>query len=114
MAVNKVIYSGETLIDTSGVTVTAETLAEGETALNAAGEEITGTFTLDNEITEQDSLIEQIKNALQDKVSGGFPKPTADDEGKFLSVVGGVATWVALPVAEDIVITIAEEITFNE
>ncbi len=44
MAVNKVIYDGRTLIDTSNVTVTAETLAEGETALNAAGEEIVGTM----------------------------------------------------------------------
>ena len=38
MAVNKVVYGGEILIDTSGVTVTKDTLAEGVTALNAAGD----------------------------------------------------------------------------
>ena len=43
MAVNKVIYYGEVLVDMSQVTVTPETLAAGKTALNAAGELITGT-----------------------------------------------------------------------
>ena len=42
MGVNKVEYYGETLIDTTRTTVSEETLAEGETAINAAGEEITG------------------------------------------------------------------------
>ena len=46
MAVNKVVYGGNTLIDLSGSTVTPETLAEGETAYNAAGERITGTGSL--------------------------------------------------------------------
>ena len=50
MAINKVIYDGETLIDTTGVSVTPETLAEGETALNAAGDEIVGTLKVADEI----------------------------------------------------------------
>ena len=44
MAVNKVVYAGETLIDTSGVTVTADNMVKGVTALNSAGEEIEGTI----------------------------------------------------------------------
>lgn len=44
MAVNKVEYGGETLIDLTGDSVAPETLAEGETAHNAAGEKITGTM----------------------------------------------------------------------
>ncbi len=48
MAVNKVVMNTEngeeTLIDLTSDTVTPETLAEGETAHNAAGEEITGTM----------------------------------------------------------------------
>lgn len=75
--------------------------------------EVNEKTNLDEELTEQDSLIEQIKTALKDKVSGGLPKPTVNDNGKFLSVVNGVATWVDLPVAEDVVIRIAEEITLN-
>lgn len=43
MAVSKVIYGGNTLIDLTGDTVTASTLIQGATAHNAAGQVITGT-----------------------------------------------------------------------
>ena len=43
MAVNKVVYGGEILIDLTGLTVRPETLAEGVIAINAAGEIIVGT-----------------------------------------------------------------------
>ena len=43
MAVNKVVYDGEILIDLTGLTVSPETLAEGVIAINAAGEVIVGT-----------------------------------------------------------------------
>lgn len=58
MAVNKVVYDGETLIDTSGVTVTSETMVKGVTALNAAGEEIEGTFDPDIYQTKTDETLE--------------------------------------------------------
>lgn len=45
MAVNKVIYNGNTLVDMTGDTVTAETLAEGATAHAANGERVVGTMT---------------------------------------------------------------------
>lgn len=45
MAVNKVVYDGNTLIDLTADTVTAEALAEGETAHDASGKAITGTMT---------------------------------------------------------------------
>ena len=44
MAVNKVTYGGKTLIDLTGDTVTADTLAEGVTAHDASGAEIVGTM----------------------------------------------------------------------
>lgn len=44
MAVNKVIYDGETLVDLTMDTVTPEALAEGATAHAANGEQIVGTF----------------------------------------------------------------------
>lgn len=44
MAVNKVVYGGRTVMDVTGDTVTPETLAEGTTATNAAGEKILGTM----------------------------------------------------------------------
>lgn len=45
MAVNKVVYSGNTLIDLTNDTVTADTLSEGVTAHGADGRQITGTQT---------------------------------------------------------------------
>ena len=44
MAINKVIYAGEVLIDISDATVTPETLAERVVAYNAKGEIIVGTM----------------------------------------------------------------------
>lgn len=42
MAVNKVVYGGTTLVDLTSDSVTPETLLEGTTAHNAAGERIVG------------------------------------------------------------------------
>lgn len=44
MAVNKVTYGGETLIDLTGDTVTADKLVQGITAHDASGAEIIGTL----------------------------------------------------------------------
>lgn len=45
MAVNKVEVNGETVLDLSQDSVTPEQLAQGATAHNAAGEQITGAYT---------------------------------------------------------------------
>lgn len=71
MAVNKVIYNAEVLLDLTSDTVTPEALAEGVTAHDKSGNEITGAFTLQNELSDQDSLIDQIKQALVGKTAGG-------------------------------------------
>lgn len=47
MAINKVIYGGETLIDLTGDTVTADKILSGFTAHDKAGEPITGTCEFD-------------------------------------------------------------------
>lgn len=44
MAINKVEYAGNVLIDLTNDSVTPETLAKGATAHNAKGEQITGTM----------------------------------------------------------------------
>lgn len=76
MAVNKVIYNGETLIDTTGVSVAPETLVTGSTALNAAGELIDGSnpyekTATDAEVNTQADLIQQVKTVLRTKSAGG-------------------------------------------
>lgn len=50
MAVNKVEYDGDTLMDLTEDSVAPEVLAEGETAHNAAGEPIIGTLKVQDEV----------------------------------------------------------------
>lgn len=75
MAINKVIFGNVTLLDTSEVTVTPEKMVEGETALNAQGEVITGTnpyekAATDETVDTQSALIDQIGAAMQGKGAG--------------------------------------------
>lgn len=82
MEVNKIIINtseGEkVLVDLTGDTVKPEVLGKGETAHDASGKPIAGTFTLETEMTEQDGLIERIKAALQGKAAGGPGLPTQE------------------------------------
>lgn len=73
--INKVIRrttaGDEVLIDLTEDSVAPETVFEGETFHGADGEAKTGTFTIETEMSEQDSLISQIQQALQGKAAGG-------------------------------------------
>lgn len=83
MAVNKVIYGGNTLVDLTGVTVTAADLADGVKAISADGNPIVGLMkkiTIDSSLSDTSTNPVQNKaiyNALQGKVNtsifnGGF------------------------------------------
>lgn len=82
MAVNKIALNtddGEqVLVDLTGDSVSEGKLFEGETAHAANGEKIVGTFTLESEMSEQDTLIEQIKTALDGKAAGNAALPTLE------------------------------------
>lgn len=80
MGVNHVEYGGRTIIDIRDKTVTADKLFKGETAKNAAGDDIVGEFTVENEMTEQDALIAQIKSTLAGKAAGGGGGTTPTQE----------------------------------
>lgn len=76
MAVNKVIYYGEVLVDMSQVSVNPDSLVEGKTALDASGELITGSnpyekAETDTEVSEQEALLDLALAALEGKVAGG-------------------------------------------
>ena len=74
MAVNKVVYGGNTLVDLTGDTVTANDLAEGITATGANGNPIVGIMqkvTIDAELSTTSTNPVQnkvIKEALDDKL----------------------------------------------
>lgn len=75
MGVNVVIFGDSTLVDLREDTVKPETLFLGETAHGKDGNPVVGTFTIEDEINEQDSLIEQIQAALQGKAAGSSDAP---------------------------------------
>lgn len=71
MGVNKVEYFGKVLVDLTEDTVADDTLHKGVTAHDKSGALVTGTFSIDDEITTQDGLITAIKTALNGKAAGG-------------------------------------------
>ena len=76
MAINKIVYGEETLIDLTNDSVSADTLVEGATAHGKDGEIVTGTNPYkkqetDAEVDTQADLISQIATALEGKAAGG-------------------------------------------
>lgn len=76
MAVNKVVYDGETLVDLTRDNVSESTLLSGATAHNAAGEAIVGTVIVPTKVSqlENDSgfvkTSDQIFTNLSNSISG--------------------------------------------
>lgn len=78
MAVNEVVYNGETLIDLKNDTVTPETLAEGATAHDATGAIITGTakaVTLVQGIGTSELAVMSQKAVTEEFIKRGQLKP---------------------------------------
>lgn len=55
---------------------TASDLMRGKQLISGSGSVVSGSFTLDTELSEQDSLIERLRTALQGKMAGGGGDPT--------------------------------------
>lgn len=60
MAYNKIIYGGETLIDLTGDTVSADKLIKDITAHDKSGVVITGTCTYDSDTSDADAAVAEI------------------------------------------------------
>lgn len=60
MAVNKIIYGGNTLIDLTADTITAADLASGVTAHDKSGAVITGTNTYDSDTSDDTATVAEI------------------------------------------------------
>lgn len=80
MAVNKVVYGGETVIDLTGDTVTADSLVTGTKAHDKSGASIVGTnpyekAATDEEVATQADLISQITTVLEGKAAPIVPEP---------------------------------------
>lgn len=99
MAINKIIYGGNTLLDLTGDTITAEDLAYGVTAHNRSGVQITGASTKDSDTTDANAMQSEILNgrtAYVNKVkvtgnmvnNGGVTGTIATKAGQYTIPVG--------------------------
>lgn len=90
MAVNKVIYGGNTLVDLTGDTVTAADLADGVKATGADGNPIVG---LMQKVTIDAELSTTSTNPVQNKVvTEAIANMGGGGSGNYLPLTGGTVT----------------------
>ena len=97
MAINKVIYGGNTLIDLTGDTVTADKMLTGYTAHGKDGEAITGTCTYDVDSGDATAAVAEILSgktayARGTKLTGAMP-----NKGKVTGTISAVDQVFTIP-----------------
>lgn len=104
MGVSKVDFAGNTLVDLTEDSVTPETLLEGATAHNAAGEQIEGAVAVAPASDTTPKAAGTASAGSENAYARGdhvhpkeLPTVTASDNGKFLRVVSGA--WAAAEIA---------------
>lgn len=79
---NQVIYNGKTLIDLSGDSVTPETLAEGETAHDAAGNPIVGVGKKTSVLYTEQTLTEEQQTQARTNMNAASADDVQELAGK--------------------------------
>lgn len=89
MAINKVIYGNDVLIDLTADTITASDLASGVTAHDASGAAITGTSTKDSDTSQDTALVGEILSGKTAHARGALLTGTMPNNG---AVTGTITT----------------------
>lgn len=89
MAINKIIYGGNVLIDLTGDTITPDKLADGVKAHDASGAQITGTNTFDADTQDATAAAAEILIGKTAYVRGSKVTGTMKNNG---GVTGTIAT----------------------
>lgn len=92
-AVDELPEAGGGGLDTSDATATADEIFAGETAYGADGK-VTGTFTITNELTEQNDLISQISTLVNQKANPQGGTDTSDATATASDILNGKTAYV--------------------
>lgn len=89
MAINKVIYGDQTLIDLTADTITPDKLASGVTAHDKSGEAITGTNTFDSDTSDATVAVAEMLTGKTAYARGAKLTGTMPNRG---GVTGSIST----------------------
>lgn len=97
MAINKVIYGGNTLIDLTGDTITAADLANGITAHDKSGAIITGTNTKDSDTSEDTASAGEILATKTAHARGALLTGSMTNNGAVTGTISTKAGQYTIP-----------------
>lgn len=96
MAINKVIFGSDTLIDLTSDTITAADLAQGVTAHDKSGTVITGTNTYDSDTSEDTAAVGQILSGKTAHARGTQLTGSMPNNGAVTGTISTVAGQYAI------------------
>lgn len=98
MAINKVIYGGETLIDLTSDTVTPENLLKGASAHDKSGEVILGNCEYDANTSDATAAASEILNGKTAYVAGNKVEGTMVNNGAFSKNITAKDEQITVPI----------------
>lgn len=97
MAINKIIYGGETLLDLTADTVTADKLLKGITAHDKSGESVTGTCTFDVDSGDANATVAEILLGKTAYARGAKVTGTMPNKGSVTGVINKKSEQYTVP-----------------
>lgn len=97
MAINKVIYGGNTLIDLTGDSITAADLLYGKTAHDKSGASITGSCTYDSDTSSDTAVVAEILSGKTAHARGVALEGTMTNNGAVTGTISTKAQQYTVP-----------------